>query len=163
MQSYTVWPQNWPALGTSGLLTITKLWSHIERASLHLFASMVRKAISGYRLSWYCCVVLRFIEIVDFHFSSLNLLRPCDGIRRHRSFSTLAQVMVCCLMAPSHDDYDDDDFIYHKVDLNKCWLLIKGDLWHSPESNFTMRAQATILYDEFENYTLKMIATSPRG
>ena len=32
----------------------------------------------------------------------LNSLRPSDAIWRHRSGSTLAQVMVCCLTAPSH-------------------------------------------------------------
>ena len=32
--------------------------------------------------------------------------------------------MACCQMAPSHY-------------LNQCWLIIKGVLWHSPQSNFT--------------------------
>ena len=36
--------------------------------------------------------------------------------------STLAQVMACCLTAPSHY-------------LNQCWFSIKYVLWHSPESN----------------------------
>ena len=40
-----------------------------------------------------------------------------------RSWSTLAQVMACCLTAPSHH-------------LNKFWFIIKCALWHSPESNF---------------------------
>ena len=42
---------------------------------------------------------------------SLNSLRPSDAIWRHRSWSTLAQVMACCLTAPSHY-------------LNQCWLII---------------------------------------
>ena len=33
---------------------------------------------------------------------------------------SLAQVMVCCLMAPSHY-------------LNQCWQIIRGALWHSTE------------------------------
>ena len=41
----------------------------------------------------------------------LNSLRPSDAIWRHRSGSTLAQVMACCLTAPSHY-------------LNQCWLII---------------------------------------
>ena len=41
----------------------------------------------------------------------LNSLRPSDTIWRHRSGSTLAQVMACCLTAPSHY-------------LNQCWLII---------------------------------------
>ena len=40
-----------------------------------------------------------------------NSLRPSDTIWRHRSGSTLAQVMACCLTAPSHY-------------LNQCWLII---------------------------------------
>ena len=40
-------------------------------------------------------------------------LWPSDAIWRHRSGSTLAQVMACCLMATSHY-------------LNQCWLVING-------------------------------------
>ena len=43
--------------------------------------------------------------------ASINSLWPCDAIWRHRSGSTLAQVMACCLMAPSHYP-------------NQCWVLI---------------------------------------
>ena len=45
------------------------------------------------------------------------------------------------MMAPSH-------YIY------QCWLFISAILWHSPENNFTGSALATILKDEFENYSL---------
>ena len=41
----------------------------------------------------------------------LNTLRPSDAICRHRSGSTLVQVMACYLTAPSHY-------------LNQCWLTI---------------------------------------
>ena len=40
----------------------------------------------------------------------INTLRPRDDIWRHRSGSTLAQVMACCLTATSHN-------------LNQCWLI----------------------------------------
>ena len=40
-----------------------------------------------------------------------NSLVPCGAIWRHRSGSTLAQVMACCLTAPSHY-------------LNQCWLIL---------------------------------------
>ena len=43
----------------------------------------------------------------------LNSLWPRDMLWRHRSGSTLAQVMACCLMAPSHSP-------------NKYWLIING-------------------------------------
>ena len=39
----------------------------------------------------------------------INSLWPSDAIWRHRSWSTLAQVMACCLSAPSHY-------------LNECWI-----------------------------------------
>ena len=41
----------------------------------------------------------------------INSLRPSDAIWWHRTGSTLAQVMACCLTAPSHN-------------LNQCWLII---------------------------------------
>ena len=53
----------------------------------------------------------------------VNWLRPSDAIWWHRSGSTLAQVMACCLTAPSHY-------------LNQYWLIISKVLWHSSEGNF---------------------------
>ena len=49
-----------------------------------------------------------------------NSLWPSDAIRRQGTESTLAQVMACCLTAPSHY-------------LNQCWLIISKVLWHSSE------------------------------
>ena len=51
-------------------------------------------------------------------------LWPSDAIWRHRSGSALAQVMGCCLTAPSHY-------------LNQCWLIILEVQWQSPNGNFT--------------------------
>ena len=51
--------------------------------------------------------------------------------------------MACCLKAPGHY-------------LNQSWLLISEVLWHSPESNFTANAQASILHNEFEDHTFKI-------
>ena len=53
-------------------------------------------------------------------YDDVNSLWPSDAIWWQRSGSTLAQVMDCCLMAPSHY-------------LNGCWLIIEDVLWHSPE------------------------------
>ena len=63
-----------------------------------------------------------------------------DAIRQHRSRSTLAQVMACCLVTPSHY-------------LNQCWLLINELKCHSPEINLTASARPISQYNEFENYT----------
>ena len=72
---------------------------------------------------------------------TVNSLWPSDAIWQHKSGSTLAQVMACCLTAPSHY-------------LNQCWLLISKALWHLPVSNFTTSCQATILGIWSLNYTL---------
>ena len=72
-----------------------------------------------------------------------------DTIWWHGSESTLAQVMACCLTAPSHY-------------LNQCWLINNGHvLGHSAGSNFRTNV-LTILYG-FENHIVKITATSPRG
>ena len=54
----------------------------------------------------------------------VNSLWPRDAIRRHRSRSTLAQAMACCLTAPSHY-------------LNQCWFIISKIQLHSSDGNFT--------------------------
>ena len=45
----------------------------------------------------------------------------------HKSWSTLAQVMACCLMAPSHY-------------LNQCWLIISEVPWHLSEAIIIRRS-----------------------
>ena len=71
--------------------------------------SYIGPKLNSYRKSlkhqWPCMLVLA----LPF------FLWPCDAIWRHRSGSTLAQVMACCLTAPSH-------YLY------QCWLFIKV-LW----------------------------------
>ena len=83
-----------------------------------------------------------------FDRNDMNSVWPSHTIWRLRSWSTLAQVMVCCLTAPSHY-------------LSQCWLLHSEVLCYSPVSNLAMNAQATVLYNKFENYTLEITATSP--
>ena len=39
------------------------------------------------------------VSVEEFH---INTLPPNEGTWRHRSGSTSAQVMACCLMAASH-------------------------------------------------------------
>ena len=77
-------------------------------------------------------------------------LRPSDAIWRQWSWTTLAQVMACCLTAPSHY-------------LNQCWLIIRGVLWHTSESSFAGIAQGIDSGYEFEKDILKNIFKSPRG
>ena len=63
-----------------------------------------------------------------------------DAIWQHRTRSTLAQIMSCCQMTPSHY-------------LNQYWLRMKDVLWHSPQSNFISA------HDMFGDCTFKFIAT----
>ena len=76
-----------------------------------------------------CCIDNRCLPTASQ--LSINLLGPNDAIWRQRSGSTLAQVMACCLTAPSHN-------------LNQCWLIISKVLWHSSEGNFLRDTSATI-------------------
>ena len=80
--------------------------------------------------------------------TNVNASWYSDAIWRHRSGSTLAQVMACCLMAPSHY-------------LNQCWLNIYVALWHSAENVFTRNAQDIYPWYQFEND--KTSNTSSRG
>ena len=93
------------------------------------------------------CGTHRVSNICPFCFNSL---RPSDAIWRQWSWTTLAQVMACCLTAPSHY-------------LNQCWLIIRGVLWHSSENSFTGIAQGIDSGYEFEKDILKNIFKSPRG
>ena len=63
-------------------------------------------------VQWICgiiCLKICYESLVCF--SAVNSLWPSDIIWRQGSRSTLAQVMACCLTAPSHY-------------LDQCWLMI---------------------------------------
>ena len=80
----------------------------------------------------------------------LHILTHCGIVMPYGDIdvgSILAQVMACCLTAPSHY-------------LNQCWLISEV-LWHSPGNNFYMSAQATILHNEFEIYTFEITTIFP--
>ena len=70
---------------------------------------------------------------------SVNSLWPSNVIWSQGSRSTLAQVMACCLMAPSHC-------------LNQCWLIISEVLWYLPDSNFIENTSDIYCWNEFEIY-----------
>ena len=63
-----------------------------------------------------------------FMFNSLWLN---DAIWWHRSGLTLAQVMACCLMVPSHY-------------LNQCWLLMKGILLRAISQEVPMKVTCSL-------------------
>ena len=64
--------------------------------------------------------IILCVKLLNCAINLLNSLWPSDIICRHRTGSTLDQVMACCLAAPSHC-------------LNQCWLIISKVLWHSSE------------------------------
>ena len=83
-----------------------------------------------------CCIVWVNCTTVPI---LINSLRPSDTIWRHKSGSTLAQVMACCLTAPSHY-------------LNQWWPIISKVHWHSSECNFTRDTSAISHCNLLENY-----------
>ena len=74
----------------------------------------------------------------------IDSLWSSDAIWQHRSGSTLAQVMACCLTAPSHY-------------LNQSWLIISTVQWDSSGDNFTWDTSAI----ELENDSYKIPFKSP--
>ena len=80
----------------------------------------------------------------------VNSLWPSDTMCWHRSGSALAQVMACCLMAPSHY-------------LNQCWPPIYEVLWYSPQEQFhgECRSYYSVLW-VWQLY-FKIISIFPRG
>ena len=75
----------------------------------------------------------------------INSLWPSDTIWCYWTLSTLAEVMACCLTAPSHY-------------LIQSWYIISEVLWHSPESSFTGNVQDISQWKVFEIYHLKFQA-----
>ena len=95
-------------------------------------------------------IIFHTLHIYDF--LQLNSLWSSEVLWCHTFGSPLAQVMACCLMAPS---------LY----LNQCWFVTSTVLWHllTSKSNFKVSAHATILCNEFESYTYRITVISPRG
>ena len=80
----------------------------------------------------------------------VNSLRPSDGIWWQKTWSTLAQVMACCLTAPSHY-------------LSQRWLIMSKVVWLSCEGNFTKDASIINHWNLYENYMSKISFKFPRG
>ena len=131
----------------------------LDSCLLNSFLRLITKTLSILRITgllWWKYtgdrgIPTQSVMLKRFPCYDVNSIWPSDGICRDIYGSTLAQVMACCLTAPSHY-------------LNQCWLIIMGVFCHSaPKSNFTGNAQDIYLWYEFENYQLHSRATSPRG
>ena len=91
-------------------------------------------------------------EYPSFSTRMINSLWPSDAMWRQRSGSTLAQVMVCCLTAPSHY-------------LNQCyiWLIISEVQGHSYQGISQAMLLPSITKNPFENYISEISFKFPRG
>ena len=82
--------------------------------------------------------------------SQINPLWPSEVIWWQGSRSTLAQVMACCLTAPSHY-------------LNQCWLMMSEVLWHSPDNNFTKKTLKIFIIELSLKFTNLILSLNPPG
>ena len=91
-------------------------------ASTTICTQLLTDLCSVWKINIYSCPISFLVDIMyDIERFVINSLWLSDGMLQHRYWSTLAQVMACCLMAPSHY-------------LNQCWLIMKGIWWCSHES-----------------------------
>ena len=79
------------------------------------------------KFNWHNQILVNWDDWLTINFNSLW---PIDTIWWHRSGSTLAQVMACCLMPPSHY-------------LHQCWLII-GKVQLHPASEIQEIPQPSI-------------------
>ena len=87
---------------------------------------------------FFFCILLKFHPNFSIWYKGLinnqgalvNSLWPGDAIWRHGTRSTLAQVMACCLTAPSHY-------------LNQCWLIIGEVPWNASVGIIIRRCEDT--------------------
>ena len=129
-----------PALGKLTCSSLIKMINFSQTAFFTLF-------------SWNenCWISMLITLDAELSYNSfINSLWPDDAIWWHRSGSTLAQVMACCLTTPSHY-------------LNQCWLIISKVQWHSLECNFTRDISAISHWNWLENYLSKILVKSSRG
>ena len=64
------------------------------------------------------------------------------------------QVTHCGLVSPYDELHLSQHWTAPNHYLNHYWIIISEGLWHSTECNFTASSQVTILYNEFEHYTI---------
>ena len=77
-----------------------------------------------------------------------NSLWPSEVMWWHRSGSTLAQVMACCLTAPIHY-------------LKQCWLIISTDQWCLCKGNFTRDIPAINHENQLQFAKIKFLSNLP--
>ena len=130
-------PQDWPLSLTMICSTLVQVMTCCLTAPNH-YLNQCWQEIIIHEANWHLAEG-NFTETVVCHSLQrvwklqilTNSLWPSDAIWRHRSGSTLALVMACCLTAPSHY-------------LNQCWLITSTDQWRLSKGNFTRDTPAII-------------------
>ena len=92
--------------------------------------------------------IMALIFLCCSHSSRFNSLWPSDAIWRHRSWSTLVQVMACRLTAPNHY-------------LNQCCLIVSTDHWRLSEGNITRDAPAINHKIQLQFARIKFLSNLP--
>ena len=147
--------QHWSRYWLGAVMKQTVTWaSYVLNLCRHIASLCSNGSMCNpllYIFSWSKVPPFKVIHLFQiFSDGYRNASWPSDAIWRQWSWTTLAQVMACCLTAPSHY-------------LNQCWLIIRGVLWHTSESSFAGIAQGIDSGYEFEKDILKNIFKSPRG
>ena len=114
-----------------------------------VFNTTILNEFKSYCLFIWVTSILSERKTYSNAYSWTKIITHCDAIWRHRSMSILAQVMACCLTAPSHY-------------LNQCWLIISEVLWHSPDSNLTENLKIFIIELSLK-FTNLRLESNPQG
>ena len=143
----------WVHVAVVGMVTDNVHWSNNHgcmECILYILAGTVK--VRGTQVSWSHSVQAgnTVQSPVESFTKKVNSLWPNDAIWWHRSGSTLAQVMACCLTASSHY-------------LKQCWLIISEVQRHSPGRNFMRDVLIINRKHELENHLNKTLLKSPRG
>ena len=143
VEGISIYKTNWPYHSKRHAVVISfavtsNMTEHADEAksemsiypSQWLANSQRESALSLERASYLNVDILLGLYMKTVHMQ-LNSLRPSDAIWRQTYRSTLVQVMVCCLTAPSHYP-------------NQCWLFFRKVQWHASEGCFTFDISTNI-------------------
>ena len=135
-------------------LSFVFICKEMKVCAVHVLRNVILANIRNTKSNLWIFFSLKFLTTISswsarwghqYTFKILNSFKPSDAIWRQRTGSTLAQVMACCLTAPSHY-------------LNQCWLIISKVLWRSCEDNFTRDTSAINHHNKLENYFSKFFS-----
>ena len=110
------------------------IWSEKTVFQLVSFKNTCVYSFLWIAIHWVCRIDTNRSDKISMHRDApVNRYTPTnDTICRHRSGSTFAQIMACCLRALSHY-------------LNQRWHVISKVQWYSREYNFIRYASTTNL------------------